>query len=47
MEWYEQNDVNIVPKTANPLNCPELRIIKKYWAIIKRKMKKNKKKNNF
>ena len=34
MESYEQKDVNFVPKTANPPNCPELRVIEKYWAII-------------
>ena len=31
-----------MPKTENPPNCPELRIIEKYWAIIKRKTKKTK-----
>ena len=34
MKWYEQNDVSIMPKTANPSNCPELRVIEKYWPII-------------
>ena len=43
MEWYKKNNVKLVPKTENPPNCPELRVIKKYWAIIKRKMKKTKK----
>ena len=42
MESCEQNDVTFVPKTANPPNCPELRTIEKYWAIIKQKMKKKK-----
>ena len=37
IESYEQNDVNFEPKTANPLNCPELRVNEKYWAIIKQK----------
>ena len=32
-----------MPKTENPPNCPELRVIEKYWAIIKRKMKKKQK----
>ena len=40
MKWYKQYDVNVVPKTANPPNYPELRIIEKDWGIIKRKMKK-------
>ena len=35
-EWCEQNDVKVVPKTANPPNCPESRVIEKYWAIVKR-----------
>ena len=39
MEWYKKNNVKFVPKT----NCPELRVIEKYWAIIKTKMKKTKK----
>ena len=43
MEWYKKNNVKFVPKTENPPNCPELRVIEKYWAIIKRKMKKKKK----
>ena len=43
MEWYKKNNVKFVPKTENPPNCPELRVIEKYWAIIKRKMKKTKK----
>lgn len=38
MDWYDVNRVNIVPKTANPPNCPELRPIEKYWAIMKRKL---------
>jgi len=38
MEWYKENGVNIVPKNANPPNCPEIRPIKKYWAIMKRKL---------
>ena len=40
--YYGQNDVNIVPKSANPPNCLELRVIEKYLAIIKQKMKKKK-----
>ena len=35
--------MNFVPKSANPPNCLELRVIEKYLAIIKQKMKK---KNN-
>ena len=43
MEWYKKNNVKFVPKTENPPNCSELRVIARYLAIIKRKMKKNKK----
>ena len=43
MERYKKNNVKFVPKTENPPNCPELRVTEKYWAIIKRKMKKTKK----
>ena len=43
MEWYKKNNVKFVPKTENPPNCPELRVIEKNWAIIKRKLKKTKK----
>ena len=32
--------MNLVPKSANPPNCLELRVIEKYLAIIKQKMKK-------
>ena len=42
MEWYKKNNVKFVPKTENLPNCPELRVVVKYWAIIKRKMKKTK-----
>ena len=38
MEWYKENGFNIVPKNANSPNCPELRPIEKYWAIMKRKL---------
>jgi hypothetical protein len=39
MKWYTENNVNVVPKCCNPLNCPELRGIERYWAIMKRKLK--------
>ena len=32
MEWYNQNGIEIVPKDANPWNCPEQRVI---WALVK------------
>jgi hypothetical protein len=41
MQWYEDNNVDIIPKDFNPPNCPELRPIEKYWAIVKRKLMKS------
>ena len=35
MEWYASNGVQVVTRTANPPNCPELRPIERYWAITK------------
>lgn len=40
LEWYRQNNVTLVPKEANPPNCPELRPIEKYWALVKQILKK-------
>jgi len=37
------NDVVIVPREANPPNCPELRPIERYWALVKRQLKETKK----
>ena len=42
MECYEKNDLNVVPKTANPLNCPEL--MKSTGQSLNKKLKKKKKK---
>lgn len=41
MEWYEANDVNVVPKDLNPPNSPELRPIEKFWAIMKTQLRKH------
>ena len=30
--------VHVVPKEMNPTNCPELRPIERYWAIVKREL---------
>ena len=43
IEWYENNNVVFVPKEANPPNCPELRPIERYWALVKRELKSTKK----
>lgn len=41
MEWYAKNKIMFVPKEKNPPNCPELRPIERYWALVKRSMKKS------
>lgn len=41
LECYEKEEIRYVPKEYNPPNCPEVRPIEKYWAIMKRKMSKN------
>lgn len=41
-EWYQRNKVNVVPREANPPNCPELRPIECYWAILKKNLRKTK-----
>lgn len=38
--WYQGNQVRYVPVDHNPPNCPELRPIEIYWAVMKRKLKK-------
>lgn len=43
LEWYKSNDVLTVPIRANPPNCPQLRPIEKFWAIIKQKLRKSQK----
>lgn len=43
IEWYEANNVVVVPKDHNPPNSPELRPIERYWALVKRNLKKTNK----
>lgn len=40
-EGYEANNVDVLPKRMNPPNCPELRPIERYWAIVKGKMRRS------
>lgn len=40
IKWYKENDVKLVAKTANPPNCPELRPIENYWALVKQPISK-------
>ena len=38
-EWYQQNGVDFVPKkNMNPANVPQLRLIEKFQASMKRKL---------
>ena len=39
--WYLKEKVKFVEKDMNPPNCPELRAIERYWAIIKSMLKKD------
>lgn len=43
IEWYEANNIQFVPREANPPNCPELRPIERYWALVKKNLKSTKK----
>lgn len=45
LRWFEDNDVDFVEKDINPPNCPQLRPIERYWAIVKRVFKKDGKAN--
>lgn len=40
MKWFEDNEVDVIPKIQNPPNCPKLRPIEEFWAIVKKKLKK-------
>ena len=38
--WYNVNNVDFISKELNPPNCPQIRPIEIFWAIMKRKLKK-------
>lgn len=38
LAWLDQKGIQYVAKDMNPPNCPELRPIERYWAIIKSKL---------
>lgn len=38
LDWYDVNQVEFVPVDSNPPNCPHLRPIETYWALIKQKL---------
>lgn len=37
----DSKGINFVSKEENPPNCPELRPIERYWALVKRNLKKD------
>jgi hypothetical protein len=39
--WYLLNGVDVVSVEQNPPNCPEFTLIERYWALVKRIIKKN------
>lgn len=39
VNWYDSENLDYVKKELNPPNCPELRPIERFWAIIKRDLK--------
>lgn len=41
LQWCLHNNIQFVEKNINPPNCPELRPIERYWAILKRIFKKD------
>jgi len=39
-DLLEDLNIDFVKKDMNPSNCPELRPIERYWAIVKRDLRK-------
>jgi hypothetical protein len=39
LQWFDDNNITFVPKTANPAAVPEDRPIETYWAQCKRELK--------
>lgn len=46
IDWYTANNVKFVPRDSNPANCPEIRPVEIYWALLKGKFRKSRKKAN-
>lgn len=40
MNWFESNNVAVIPKNLNPPNCPKFRPIEEFWALMKRLLNK-------
>lgn len=43
LDWYRKNQVDFVIKEENPPNCPHLRPVETYWALVKSKLRQTKK----
>lgn len=41
LDWYRGNNVDFVPKTFNPPNCPQIRPIERFWALMKARLRKH------
>lgn len=41
LEWLGNENIPYVIKEENPPNCPELRPIERYWALVKQKLRKD------
>lgn len=40
LDWYRENNVDFVEKEMNPPNCPQIRPIEKFWALMKGRLRK-------
>lgn len=38
IKWFDDNNIEFVPKHMNPPNCPEQRVIETFWAIVKKNL---------
>lgn len=41
IQWYRDNNIDFIDRNINPPNCPQFRPIERFWAIMKRKLKKS------
>ena len=41
LQQYSSNKIKFIPKNQNSPNCPQLRPVEKFWAIVKQSLLKN------
>lgn len=41
IQWYQKNSIVYVKKDTNPPNCPQLRPIERFWAVMKFRLRKS------